>query len=51
MTDILQTIEEIITKQPDFKINAVGGAYYLEENKEPDYPKTLLKQKRENAGL
>ena len=45
MTDILQTIEEIITKQHDFKINAEGGAYYLEESNEPTYPKTLIKQK------
>lgn len=45
MKDILQTIEEIITKQRDFKINAVGGAYYLEESNEPTYPKTILKQR------
>ena len=44
MTDILQTIEEIISKQHDFKVNAVGGAYLLEEKKESNYPQTLVKQ-------
>ncbi len=45
MDNILQTIEEIITKQPDFRINAVGGAYHLEESNAANYPKTLVKQK------
>ncbi len=45
MNDILQTIEEIITKQRDFKINAEGGSYYLKETNEPTYPQTTIKQK------
>lgn len=45
MTDILQTIEEIISNKYDFKISAIGGTYCLEETKTIDYPKTILKQK------
>ena len=45
MTDILQTIEEIISNKYDFKIPAIGGTYFLEETKIMGYPKTILKQK------
>jgi hypothetical protein len=45
MTEILQKIDEIISRKHDFRVQAVGGAYFLEEPKEENYPKTLIKQK------
>lgn len=43
MEDYLQTIDEIIKRE--FKVDAKGGAYFLEETTLPNYPKTLVKQK------
>jgi hypothetical protein len=45
MTDILQKIDEIISRKHDFRVQAVGGAYFLEEPKELNYPKTIIKQR------
>jgi hypothetical protein len=43
MTQILQTIEEIIKR--NFLVVANGGTYLLEEENEPNLPKTTIKQK------
>lgn len=43
MNELLQKIEEIIKRE--FKVNAIGGEYAIEEQNEQNYPKTVLKQK------
>jgi hypothetical protein len=45
MTHFLQKIDEIISRKHDFRIQTAGGAYFLEEPKEINYPKTVIKQK------
>jgi hypothetical protein len=45
MTEILQKIDEIISRKHDFRVQAAGGAYFLEEPKVVDYPQTLIKQR------
>jgi hypothetical protein len=45
MNEILQKIDEIISREHDFRVQAVGGTYFLEEPKEPNYSKTIIKQR------
>lgn len=43
MIDFIQKLEEILKRE--FLITAQGGAYYLTEENEPNYPSTLIKKR------